>query len=326
LRDLLQGVSPAESSDEAFSGSVTYQMTPLFRSMVAVPLVGQEGERVGVLCVSSGPQGRKFTPEDLCFAMAVCAVAGAVVANVQLLGRLKSTIELLQVAAHDLRSPLTAIQMGTQLLTDSLAEGRASQAEGDVQMIHDSARAMGSLLSGILSHEAIRSGRVTLRRRPVAIGDEIKQIVRPFSTMARVEGRAFAVAIDKELPRVSADPARLQQIVGNLLQNAFRYSGPEGRVGLRVISAHEETAVELAVWDNGPGIPPEDREQVFRPFTRGLSGRRTPGVGSGLGLAIVDNLVRLHSGRIHIEDGPEGGACFRLYLPAMGHALPKQAE
>jgi signal transduction histidine kinase len=153
------------------------------------------------------------------------------------------------------------------------------------------------------------SGHLTLDLKPVDLRTEVETAVRSL-----LDAGAVAIEIDSDrLPAVIADPERLRQILRNLLANALRHAGGDARI--RVTGAAAGDHVEVAVEDDGPGIPAEHRQLVFERFHRvEPSRRRRPG-GSGLGLAIVRHLVQARGGTVRAEDAPGGGARLVLTLP-----------
>ena len=122
------------------------------------------------------------------------------------------------------------------------------------------------------------------------------------------------IAIEPAAAKVTADPAKLHDVLRNLIANATTYA-PEGR-RIRVAVDRLRDRVRIAVTDEGPGIPDEDLSRIFERFYRVDKSRaRDPG-GTGLGLAIVKHLVELHGGHVRVENAPGGGACFTIELPA----------
>jgi signal transduction histidine kinase len=115
--------------------------------------------------------------------------------------------------------------------------------------------------------------------------------------------------------RITADPAKLHDVLRNLVENAVHYA-PE-RAAIRLDATREDGSVSIAVSDSGPGIPPDDLSRVFERFYRVDKSRSRPG-GTGLGLAIVKHLVELHGGQASAENRPEGGARFVITLPDQG--------
>jgi signal transduction histidine kinase len=133
--------------------------------------------------------------------------------------------------------------------------------------------------------------------------------------LARVRVR---LALRDDLPEIRADPVQLDQVLTNLLENAARFS-PEGGEVLVAVAPWREGGIQVRVADEGPGVPPGERERVFEPFYRRDDGRRT---GSGLGLAIARAIVTAHGGRIWLEGTPLGGAAVVFELPS---SAPAQA-
>ncbi len=212
-------------------------------------------------------------------------------------------------ASHELRSPLTviigeleAIQM--RLEQESLKESlQAALGEMD---------RLTRLVDQLLTLTRIDAGKPVLAKRLVRFDEVLVDCVRLMRREALAKKIEMNLHIEKAI-EMNADPVKLKSIVLNLLENAVRYSGNGGTVNVTLQEGSGETA-ELEVSDTGPGIVPEDRIRVFDRFYR-AAGARASSDGSGLGLAITKTLVELHDGRIRIEDGPMGGALFRVELP-----------
>jgi hypothetical protein len=117
------------------------------------------------------------------------------------------------------------------------------------------------------------------------------------------------------LPAVWMDAGSIERVLANLVQNATKYSPPDGAIGIsaRITAANE---LELSVDDEGPGIPAEDRGRIFEPFFRKRTAEQSNVPGHGLGLAICKSIVLAHGGRMQVSDRPGGGARFSVYLPA----------
>jgi len=131
------------------------------------------------------------------------------------------------------------------------------------------------------------------------------------------------ISVPPEASHVDGDPAKLHDIVRNLVENAVNYS-PDG-ADLRVTSGIDRDSFVITVADSGPGIPPEDLGRVFERFYRVDKSRSRPG-GTGLGLAIVKHLVELHGGEARAANAPQGGAVFTITLPASRRISNKPSE
>ena len=168
---------------------------------------------------------------------------------------------------------------------------------------------MNRLVGNILDLARIRAGALIPRQVPTSV-DEVAEVV-----VARMRARLGSVrlelAIAPDLPEIAADPVQLDQVLTNLLENAARHS-PSGGI-VRVHVGLAEHGVRVRVSDEGPGIPPEQREKVFEAFYRGREEPERPG--SGLGLAIARAIVTAHGGRIWVEETTGGGAAMVFDLP-----------
>lgn len=227
-----------------------------------------------------------------------------------LLARLDEALRLqrrfIADAAHELRTPLTAVRLQAQL---------AQQARTPAEL----EAALGQLLAGVdraahLVQQLLDMARLAPeagRREPVPVAlDELaRNVIVGFSSQAETAGIDLGLGACVPV-RVLGQPGALRVLLDNLVDNALRYTPAGGRVDVEVGEA--EGWARLTVADNGPGIPPRERERVFDRFYR-LSG--TDVAGSGLGLAIVREIVRQHGGRVQLLDSADGGLSVQVDLP-----------
>lgn len=222
--------------------------------------------------------------------------------------------ELLQVAAHDLRGPLT----GMQLVIDSSLRLNAVPGPEALRMVEKQMRQMTALLNDVLDVEALESGRRQFSPELLAPTESVRASVTRLSPSALSKGIRLDGPGPDRLPMVKSDKTAFAQIVDNLLSNAIKFS-PRGStitISLRVWNEF----VRLEVRDQGPGVPADETEKIFAKYTRG-SARPTGGEKStGLGLSIVRQLAGAMNGRVWCEapraDGT--GAVFVFVLPACG--------
>ena len=225
--------------------------------------------------------------------------------------------ELMGMAAHDIRGPLTVIQGTTDLLKLRLGRrdsGQAGELEGlskSLDMIHGAARGLSRLLSELLDSKAIESGKITLRRRPTPIS-EIVDAALPVPQLAAEEKNISLVAEIEPAVILWADPQRLAQAIINLMLNAVKFSESGSRIIFRASSIDDGRHV-LEVEDQGLGIPEDELEQIFGTFEQGEAGRRYGG--SGLGLMIARRLVELHDGTLSVESQVGVGSRFIMTFP-----------
>jgi signal transduction histidine kinase len=228
----------------------------------------------------------------------------------------KERDELLSVVSHELQTPLTVVAGFTRLL---LAEQVGPLNDEQRHFLTESARSC-QRLSRFLRSLVEASGDVAASGAlaPVehALGPVIESVVELLRPLALERGQRMAVAHDAVADRARFDPTRVEQVLLNLLGNALKYGRPGGRVEVstRRFRAGSRGFVEVAVVDDGPGVPEPDRERIFEPYVRGHA--EADGAGLGLGLAICRRIVEAHGGRIGVSDAPGGGACFAFTLPA----------
>jgi PAS domain S-box-containing protein len=219
--------------------------------------------------------------------------------------------EFLAVVSHELRTPLNAI-LGWATLLQQQAPGGAV-AKG-LEVIDRNARGQARLIDDILDVSAIVSGKLRLDRRPMPIGEAIRDAVDAMRPVAAAKDVTLELLVAGELPVVLADGGRLRQILNNLLTNAVKFTDAGGSI--TVTATREADRVAIAVRDTGRGIDPAFLPFVFDRFRQGDSSTTRGFGGLGLGLAIVKHLVLLHGGRVQAEsEGSGRGAVFRFTIP-----------
>lgn len=220
--------------------------------------------------------------------------------------RLRSSI--LSALSHDLRTPLTAM-VG---LADSLFLIKPALSEPALetaQALHEQAARLAGLVGNLLDMARLNAGEVTLRR-------EWQPLEEVVGASIKLLGNALAnhpvkVVLPKDLPLLEFDAVLIERVLGNLLENAAKYS-PSGSA-IELAAREEPEVVEVAVSDRGPGFPAKRREDLFKMFVRGETESGKPG--TGLGLAICKAIVEAHGGKIAADNRPGGGACVRFTLP-----------
>ena len=217
-----------------------------------------------------------------------------------------SRAELVSTVAHELRSPLTSVKGFTATLLAKWDRFNDDQKRLMLETVNADADRVTRLITELLDIARIDSGRLTVSRQVVDIG---KVVARHVAAMAArgEDPERFDVRVADGIPEMWVDADKLDQVLGNLLENAVRHGA--GTVTIVVEPAGDGASV--TVTDEGEGIPDEQRDRVFTRFWR--SGRRG---GTGLGLYIVRGLVEAHGGQIEVGSAPGGGARFRFVLPA----------
>jgi PAS domain S-box-containing protein len=220
--------------------------------------------------------------------------------------------EFLATLAHELRNPLAPIRTGLAIMKRDPASAPAAQAREimERQLSH-----MVRLIDDLLDVSRITLGRLQLKRENVALKAVVEIALEASRPAIEAGHHTLEVSFPEEEIWVYADPTRLSQTISNLLNNAAKYTPDHGRIELRTYLT--DTGVDVAVRDNGLGIPPEMRDQLFQLFgqiNRTLD--RAQG-GLGIGLALVRNLVELHGGTVTAEsEGADKGSTFTISLPS----------
>ncbi len=212
--------------------------------------------------------------------------------------------------SHELRTPLTAIRGYVEALLDDRSDSADTRKFLEIIARH-SAR-MERLVSDLLRLARLDARQEALDLASCDMQQLFNTVIGDVAPMADSKRQHIRTRVDPAACRLSADPAKLHDVLRNLVENAVHYSPDAATVQLEAV--RDNGAIRISVSDSGPGIPPEDLSRVFERFYRVDKSRSRPG-GTGLGLAIVKHLVELHGGEATAENQPHGGARFVITLP-----------
>jgi nitrogen fixation/metabolism regulation signal transduction histidine kinase len=207
--------------------------------------------------------------------------------------------------AHEIKNPLTPIQLSAERLEHRLA-GKLGEPEAG--MLSRSTRTIVkqvAQLKGMVDAFSQYARSPEMQLHPL----DLNQLVREVLALYETQRPAITLELQEDLEPVRGDPARLRQVIHNLLQNAEQAVAESSAPRIRVRTSHSAAAACLTVADNGPGFPPEILQRAFEPYVT------TRPKGTGLGLAIVKKIVEEHNGSIEIANSPGGGAQVSILLP-----------
>lgn len=215
--------------------------------------------------------------------------------------------------SHELRTPLSLIKSAAETLIDGGRNDPAITARF-LDIIDKHANRLTLLIDDLLFLARLDSGRMELHLQPVPLRMAAQEALDDAALIARARGVTLANQVPAGIA-ADADPERLRQVLANLIDNAIKYGRADGNVSVKG-RAVNRTQVELAVRDDGPGIPLEAKARIFERFYRVDKARSREQGGTGLGLAIVKNVVQAHGGDVRVESAAGAGTEFFITLPA----------
>lgn len=217
---------------------------------------------------------------------------------------------LLSAVSHDLKTPLAGIVASGTTLLEHQATLAPQASRGLVSTIVREGERLGQLLQNLLSMSRLESTSVKLRTTPEAVEDIVSAALTRLADA--LSGRSLTIELPHDLPWVQAEPALVEQVLLNLLENALRYTAPSSSIWITAFA--DDAFVTLQVADSGPGIAESEREKVFEQFFRGAQANKRDG-GVGLGLSICRAVVRAHGGEIGVRERHGGGTLVQFTLP-----------
>ncbi len=222
--------------------------------------------------------------------------------------------DLIAAVSHDLRTPLTSLQLLAQGIDDGVL-GDDGDRRAWLESISVHVRSMSTLVDDLFELTRLEAGDIQWSMRRVQLAELLAEAVEAMRTHAAAKGVAVEARLPSNLAAAQANPEKVQRVLVNLIQNAIHHTPADGSVTVRAES--NGSAVEIEVADTGAGIPAADRERVFEPFYRGHGDSSRTREGSGLGLSICRAIVEVHGGRIWLADSTRGTSV-RFTLPRAG--------
>jgi len=229
---------------------------------------------------------------------------GAILAKVQ--------SDFLSAVSHELRTPMTSMRMFVEALQDDRLTDPAERIKC-LKVLHQEMGRLDDLVGRLIELSRLESGGQPFEMVTTPLQDVVDSAVTAFDAINLHENGELELDVTPNL-HVKGNQAALTQVVVNLLSNAWKYTGDRKKITLRATAVNDHE-VEVAVLDNGPGIPTEEQKKIFEKFERGTAAIEAGTPGSGLGLAVVEAIVGAHRGRIELKSSPREGSCFSVFIP-----------
>jgi signal transduction histidine kinase len=235
------------------------------------------------------------------------------VANLRLAEMNQMKDVFLSTASHELKTPLSTVIAYAELLEENDTELKQEQRSEFLRRLRGEAGRLMRLIEDILDLSRIESGKLTLRRRPLALADIARSACETSRSVAEKHGVEVTIEVRDEVPPLPLDEVKMRQVLTNLIGNAAKFS-PE-RAQVRVVVRRDGAYAVLEVSDSGPGILPEETTHIFELFGQGAVGRDPRRGGLGIGLHLVKRLTELHGGHVGVNSRPGEGSTFWIRLP-----------
>ncbi len=295
--------------------------------LVVIPLWSDE-DMLGVIQLGSRTQ-REFQESELQIFGAIGNQAGTAILKAQLYEEVKTQAARLEkvnqmqadfaaMIAHDLRSPLTNVIGVSEMMLDGLLGPVNEEQKKWLGKLGVSVRNLVNLVNDFLDLSKLEAGHIELAKEEIDLRELIESNLESYQILGRDKKITFRSSIDPDLPRVDADPRRLDQVLSNLLSNAVKFT-PEG--GQIEVGARTEDGRGMNFWvrDTGLGIPKEEIGNLFEKYKQASNTGKGSENGTGLGLVICKMIVETHGGRIWIDSEEQKGTTVFVSLPVEPH-------
>ncbi len=224
----------------------------------------------------------------------------------------KMRIEFVANVSHELRTPLTSIKG----FIETLKDGAIDDSENNrrfLNIIETHAERLNNLIDDLLQLSRIESREIGMELQSINLRELVENVISNLKEAVEQKGHTIEIDFPANLPRVKADPEKMEQVLSNLLDNATKFTPEKGRICIRAIDKGKDIQIEIS--DTGIGIPQKHLPRLFERFYRVDKARSRELGGTGLGLAIVKHIVQVHGGKVGVESKPDKGSKFFFTLP-----------
>ncbi len=327
--ELVAGLGEDDADHLFFSaGAVSSRPLPPFvaqdeiEQLTGTYLRAPDGTTIGALVVG-WQTSRAPSNDEQAFLQSLALAAGLALRNARLYAQEQEHVARLQhfetlqstffaAIGHELKTPLSVLKMLIPSLHQFPELPAGTRVEITETIEHNLER-LETLVTDMLESARLEAGAIALHIRTIDLRQLIRRVMENLSPLLARKNQQAALQIAPDLPRVWADSRRVEQILSNLLGNAAKFAPSDSTIEMQATGIKD--AVQICVTDAGPGVPLSERERIFDRFYIAVENKAL--AGAGLGLFICRELVRLHGGRIWVENRPGGGSrfCFTLPLP-----------
>ncbi len=278
------------------------------------------GQPLGLI-VMGQPHNRPLPEEDRAFLRTLAMESGLALRNANLYAREQEQVARLRqfeerqsvffsAIGHELKTPLTVLKTLTPALRQWPELLPETQTE-ITETIEQNLARLETLVTDLLEGSRLEANAIALHHRPINLTRRVRRVLSGLAPLLNRKQQQVSLMVSPDLPQVWADGRRVEQIVSNLMNNAAKFGPANSTIEVELLKKGAE--VQVGVMDAGPGVPPAERERIFDKFYIAAPDKALAGV--GLGLFICRELVRLHNGRIWLEERPGGGSRFCFTLP-----------
>jgi len=289
------------------------------KTAIALPLV-VSGETIGTLGLGKRQRTAAFAASDVELLSVLASQAAIAIQNARLFTRIRNAYdklssldhlksEFINIAAHELRTPLAEINTYLALLEQEVKE----QSKSHVHAIARAAGRLGLVMNEMTDLKFLEAGQVGLQRTQVSLPELVAEVLESLGPQAASRNETIRHQVPDSLVCISADGPKLKVALSNLVSNAIDSTPEGGEISVEAIA--DGNSIRVAIHDTGMGIPAEEREWIFKPFHQLESSLIRERGGMGVGLAIARNVVELHGGRIWVESEPGKGSTFFFTIP-----------
>ncbi|HXV99285.1 MAG TPA: GAF domain-containing sensor histidine kinase, partial [Anaerolineae bacterium] len=296
------------------------------RSMLVVPVTREE-KVIGVIDLESTTPDY-FTSDDVAFIKLLVSPAAIAIQNAQLYEQVKEAnqakTEFMDIAAHDLKLPMTNIKGYSKLLQMGAGGTLTDKQKDFLGVISNNVDRMDRLVKDLLDISRIEAGRIRLQIEDVQMRDVINEVIESSQNQIQSKNLNLKLDVDDDLPELRADYSRMVQIMTNLISNAYKYTPDGGSITVTAKPYNNGTlqGISVTVKDTGYGIAPDDQAKLFTKFFRASDQNIRDEPGTGLGLSITKTMIETHGGELTFESELGKGTSFTFTVPLVSKIPP----